>query len=184
MLTGKIVDMRGGRVVLSVGGVGYIVAVRSTLDFTLNSEATLHTHLAVRENALDLYGFTQAEELRMFEELITIPKIGPKTAMQILMQADATTLKQAILTQDPVYLTKMSGIGKKTAEKIVNELKDTFDVPNASHSTSPDSDLVDTLIALGYTVKDVRDALAAIPKKTDDPKKMITDALRYLGGAR
>jgi Holliday junction DNA helicase RuvA len=142
---------------------------------------TLHTHLAVRENALDLYGFVLSEELRMFEELITIPKIGPKTAMQILMQADVGTLKQAIMTGDPVYLTKMSGIGKKTAEKIVAELKESFGGDEfVSSLTHEDTDVMDALLALGYAHKDVRDAIGKVPATVTDTKKRITEALRII----
>lgn len=181
MLTGTVANTRNGRIVLSVGGVGYLVAVRSLFDFTEGSIVTLHTHLAVRENALDLYGFALEAELRMFEELITIPKIGPKTAMQILIQADVQTLKQAILTRDPVYLTKMSGIGKKTAEKIVSELKERFGADAFTESLShEDTDVMDALLALGYAHKDVRDAIAKIPPAVTDTKKRITEALKIV----
>jgi holliday junction DNA helicase RuvA len=180
-LRGTVSGSRGMRIILHVGGVGYLVAVRSVFDFSPGSEITLHTHLAVRENALDLYGFTHVEELTMFEKLITLPKIGPKTAMQILMQSDAATLRHAIMTADPVYLTKMSGISKKTAEKIVSELKDSFDdeltSPTLPHS---DSDVIDALLALGYAHKDVREALAALPPHITDTKKRITEALKIV----
>ena len=79
----------------------------------------IHTHLAVRENALDLYGFTTHDELTMFEQLIKLQKIGPKTAIQILSQASLETLRKAVQTNDATYLSKMSGIGKKSAEKIL-----------------------------------------------------------------
>jgi len=181
MLTGVVCEGRGGRIVLDVHGVGYVIAVRSVFDFSQGSTVTLHTHLAVRENALDLYGFSRIEELRMFEELITIPKIGPKTAMQILMQADVQTLKQAILTHDPVYLTKMSGIGKKTAEKIVAELKESFGAEAFTDSLSnEDTDVMDALLALGYAHKDVRDAILKIPPTITDTKKRITEALKIV----
>ncbi len=181
MLTGIVRGSRGGRIILDVQGVGYLVAVRSVFDFAEGSTLSLHTHLAVRENALDLYGFSLPTELHMFNELITIPKIGPKTAMQILMQADAATLKQAILTQDPVYLTKMSGIGKKTAEKIVAELKDSFGAEAFAESISnEDTDVLDALLALGYTHKDIREALGKIPANVTETKKRITEALKIV----
>lgn len=179
---GTVVAHRGGQVVVRTsGGVGYLVRVRSPFDFPVGTELTLLTHLAVRENALDLYGFREESELTMFETLITIPKIGPKTALQILMQADVATLKQAILTQDPVYLTKMSGIGKKTSEKIVQELKDSFGADAFTESIShEDTDVMDALLALGYAHKDVREALGKISPETVDTKKRITEALRIL----
>lgn len=181
LLTGVVCGSRGGRIVLDVQGVGYLIAVRSVFDFVEGTAATLHTHLAVRENALDLYGFSLPEELRMFEELIELPKIGPKSAMQILMQADVATLKQAIMTQDPVYLTKMSGIGKKTAEKIVSELKDSFGADALTDSISnEDTDVMDALLALGYAHKDVREAIQKLPPHITDTKKRITEALKQV----
>jgi Holliday junction DNA helicase RuvA len=181
MLRGKVTDMRGGRVIIDVGGVGYIVAVRSTLDFTITTETVLHTYLAVRENALDLYGFLTLEELHMFEELIKLPKIGPKSAMQILMQADVATLKKAITTQDSVFLTKMSGIGKKTAEKIVAELKEAFADEIFRESTpSGDHDVIDALMALGYSQKDAREASLKIEPSITDTRKRITAALKIV----
>jgi holliday junction DNA helicase RuvA len=108
------------------------------------------------------------------------PKIGPKTALQILMQADVTTLQKAILSQDPLYLTKTSGIGKKTAEKIVMELKEYFDGSEFTAPVSEDMDVMDALLALGYGHKEVRDALAKLPVTTTDTRKRITEALRML----
>jgi holliday junction DNA helicase RuvA len=180
-LSGKVIGTRGGHVIIDCGGVGYLVSVRSVFDFTEGGSVTLHTHLAVRENALDLYGFLLIEELRMFEELIKLPKIGPKSAMQVLMQADVATLKHAIGTGDPVYLSKMSGIGKKTAEKIVAELKDTFGEEAFTASISrEDTDVMDALLALGYAHKDIREALAKIPPSFTDTKKRITEALKIV----
>lgn len=181
MLTGVVVNIYGGHVVLNVQGVGYILAVRSNVEFPLGETITVHTHLAVRENALDLYGFLLLEELRMFEELIKLPKIGPKSAMQVLMQADVATLKKAITTEDPVFLTKMSGIGKKTAEKIVAELKDAFaDEIFAESTPSGDHDVIDALMALGYAQKDAREASLKISPDVTDTRKRITAALKIV----
>jgi holliday junction DNA helicase RuvA len=180
-LTGLVRGSRGGHVLIDVGGVGYLIAVRSPFDFREGATVTLHTHLAVRENALDLYGFLTSEELRMFEELITIPKIGPKTALQILIQADVATLTKSILSNDPVYLSKMSGIGKKTAEKIVAELKDSFG-DGVREDTIPgeDADVMDALLTLGYAHKDIRAAIGKIPETVTDTKKRITEALKIV----
>jgi holliday junction DNA helicase RuvA len=181
MLTGTVKGDRGGRVLIDVQGVGYLVAVRSVFDFVEGSTVTLQTYLAVRDNALDLYGFTLLDELHMFEELIKLPKIGPKSALQVLMQADVATLRHAIETGDPVYLSKMSGIGKKTAEKIVNELKDVFadDILTSSLPGS-DSDVIDALLALGYSHKDVREAVLKLPPEVTETKKRITESLKLL----
>lgn len=175
--------MHGVFITLDVGGIGYRVAVREPSSFTLDEEVTLHTHLAVRENALDLYGFLTQDELGVFEELIKLPKIGPKSAMQILMQADVPLLLKAVSEQDASYLTKMSGIGKKTAEKIVVELKDVFGdgaLGTAFKGHTTDTDLIDALMALGYTQKDARDALQKLPKDVTDTNERLKLALKNI----
>lgn len=185
-LTGEVVDVRVARIVVHVGGVGYLVSVPHGSDYTLGETTSIHTYLAVRENALDLYGFQILDELSMFEELIKLPKIGPKTALQILSQADLATLVRAIRTDDPTYLSKMSGIGKKSAEKIVVGLKDIFeDNDFGTESTSSnrsDTDVIEALIALGYSERDAREALQNIPADITEIKARITYALKRIQG--
>lgn len=185
-LTGEIIDIRLTHVVLRVGGIGYLIAVTNGSDYVLGSTVELHTHLAVRENALDLYGFQVRDELVMFEQLIKLPKIGPKTALQILSQTNLETLKKAVHTDDPTYLSKMSGIGKKSAEKIVAGLKDILDVGDVITDESPanqsDSDVIDALMALGYTQRDALQAVQKIPTDITDTNTRIKHALKYIGG--
>src|SRR5690606_39527631 len=111
-------------VVVDVNGIGYQVYTSSPASCQLGSPALFFTHLAVRENSLDLYGFFDRDTLEIFELLIELPKIGPKSALQILTAADITLLREAVRNDDPGYLSKLSGIGKKSAEKIVAGLKD------------------------------------------------------------
>ena len=111
-----------GHIVVDVNGIGYLVYTTAKTGVVLGEEILLYTHHAVRENAADLYGFTTLEELSFFELLLTLPKIGPKSALQILSQADVRLLQGAILSQDASHLSKMSGISKKTAEKIRSAL--------------------------------------------------------------
>ena len=124
-LTGTIVHSDLKYIVLDVQGVGYKVAVGPDLLTKLDKKGpiTIWTYLAVREDAMDLYGFFSLAELKFFELLITISGIGPKTAMGILNVASVHSLETAIQTQDTTHLTKVSGIGKKMAEKIVHELE-------------------------------------------------------------
>ena len=122
-LTGEIDDIGENWLVVNVHGVGYLVGTPTLQNhFTENSTITLHTYLAVRETALDLYGFPHKTELEMFELLLGIPKIGPKSALQILCQATPSLLAEAAQKNDGVYLHKLSGIGKKTAENITQYL--------------------------------------------------------------
>ncbi|NCN52743.1 Holliday junction branch migration protein RuvA [Candidatus Parcubacteria bacterium] len=185
-LSGTIIESCAEFVVIEIGGIGYKVAMPAHTHPALGESVRLYTHLAVRENALDLYGFITDDELAMFELLLTLPKIGPKSALQILSQADIKLLHTAIAKQDASYLAKMSGIGKKTAEKIILELKDkmhafTRDDSPAPHIHSGDSDVLDALIALGYTQRDARDVLAVIAEDITETNARIKAALQILG---
>ncbi len=183
-LIGEVVETSPMQIIIDVGGVGYLVSVTNGNGYQNGSTITLHTYLAVRENAMDLYGFEKRDELRMFNELIKIPKIGPKTALQILSQASTEILMQAVRTNDPVYLSKMSGIGKKSAEKIVAGLQDilensVFTETDAASHTG-DTDVVDALITLGYSQRDVVDAVQKIPTDITDINERIKYALKNI----
>lgn len=182
-LEGTVVEVEPLAIVVMVGGIGYRIAVTNSSPFTLDSSVTLHTHLAVRENAQDLYGFISREELHMFNNLIKLPKIGPKTALQILSQADIAILRHAVQTNDPSYLSKMSGIGKKSAEKIVTGLKDVFGddayLPGTTTHTD-DGDVVEALISLGYSQRDALEAVQKIPADVTDTNARIKHALKYV----
>ena len=129
-LTGIVAHRDKSSIILDVKGVGYRIFVSSgtleQLHRQKEGSVSFFTHLSVRENALDLYGFLEQEELHFFEMLISISGIGPKSALGILSIADVETLKQAISSGDSSYLTKVSGIGTKIAKKIVLELNDTI----------------------------------------------------------
>ena len=183
MLTGTVADIRPLHVVLLSNGVGYLVAVKDSARFSHGDQAELHTHLAVRENAMDLYGFDTKDELEMFEQLLRLPKIGPKSAMQILVQADLELLKKSIISGDATYLSKMSGIGKKSAEKIVTGLRDIFEQETAGtpHAlNSSDGDVVDALMALGYSQRDSLNALQKLSPDIADTKDRIKEALKQV----
>lgn len=186
-LRGTLAHIGEGEIVIDVQGVGYLVAVTTQPDNSaLDQNITLHTYLAVRETALDLYGFATLDELEIFQLLLTLPKIGPKSALQILSQADIELLKQAVLNSDATYLSKMSGIGKKTAEKIVSELNEKFadrydpSVTIGQTNGSEASDVIDALVTLGYPLSDARQAVQKLPPNlsTNDAVK---EALRSLG---
>lgn len=191
-IRGKINDTTEGQVVLDVGGVGYLIYVHKNPEhFPLDSEVTLHTHMAVRETAMDLYGFGTRDELELFTILLTIPKVGPKSALQIMQKADIELLKSSVLSEDASHLSKMSGIGKKTAEKIVLGLKDKFehfagaytngasegDLPQAPYTT----DAIDALIALGYPQSDARKSIQKLPPEITTATEAVHAALKELG---
>lgn len=183
MLKGTVADKSAGHIVLDVGGVGYLVAMRGEecAAATLGNPLSLFTYLAVREDALDLYGFTTRDDLRMFELLIDLPKIGPKSALAILSQANLELLTKAISSDDPAYLSKMSGMGKKTAEKIVLGLKDKFEsLGGVSTKDSASGDVMDALIALGYSEREARDAVLRLDPNVTDTNARVKEALRNL----
>jgi Holliday junction DNA helicase RuvA len=166
LVQGEITSVTGSGVVVVVGGLGYLVHTGKKSALLPGDTTTLHTYLAVRETALDLYGFLTETELQCFELLLTIPKIGPKSAMQILEAADVTLIIEAVNLGDAAHLTKLSGIGKKTAEKIVTELKDKIEaLTYATGTATPDThtdaynDAFDTLLTLGYNPVNVRRVL-------------------------
>lgn len=185
-LTGTVAHITDTSIVVDVGDVGYLVALAHPHSLNLDESVSLWTHLAVRETALDLYGFLTLDELEIFELLITLPKIGPKSAMTIMHQADIVLLKQAVANDDAGYLAKMSGIGKKTAEKIVMELKDKFELIGGSEhtasttSTGHHSDTIDALISLGYPERDARQAVKNLPPEIENTNDALREALRVL----
>lgn len=188
MISGTLLQILPQGVVVDVAGVGYLVATPYTSNPTIGEKLTLHTYLAVRETALDLYGFQEQDELELFELLLTLPKIGPKSALQILAQANLPLLKTAILNNDPEHLSKMSGIGKKTAEKIVTGLKDRFtDIAVAEHQAenTHTTDAIDALVALGYPQSDARKIIQQQQNthphfSTND---LVREALKMLGSS-
>jgi Holliday junction DNA helicase RuvA len=186
-LTGSIVHSDLKSVVLDVNGVGYKVSISPDVFTKLDKDVpvTFWTYLAVRENALDLYGFLSLSELNFFELLITISGIGPKTAMGILSVASVHSLETAIETEDTSHLTKISGIGKKVAEKIVMELKGKVIVTNKSaeqtQTMKNDSDVLEALKSLGYSPTEARDALKQLPKTLTKTNEKIREALKILG---
>lgn len=187
-LTGVIVHTDSKFVVLDVQGVGYKIFTTVDIITKLSKDEkkiTLWTYLAVRENAMDLYGFLSIAELNFFELLITISGIGPKTAMGILNCASVHSLETAIQTGDTSHLIKVSGIGKKIAEKIVRELKDKFETvahtPESEKAMRNDSDALEALKSLGYSQNESRDVLKKLPKTIVKTNDKLREALKILG---
>lgn len=171
-------------VVVNAHGVGYkvFVSTDTALDVTVGAEIFFWTHLAVKENALDLYGFLDKDTLDTFELLITISGIGPKTALGILNVTTPSLLRQAVGSGDTSYLTKVSGIGKKNAEKIIIELRDKITTTSEDCHTSlrGESDVLEALLSLGYSDRDARDVLKKIPKDISGTSERVKSALKLL----
>ncbi len=170
--------------VVDISGVGYkvLVTTETALDVTPSSPIFLWTHLVVRETSLELFGFLDKETLNVFELLITIPGIGPKSALSILNVATPSTLRQAVASEDTTYLTRVSGIGKKNAEKIVLELKDKLKITKEDRGLDmrSEGDALEALVSLGYNERDAREALKRVPKETEGASERVKAALKLL----
>jgi Holliday junction DNA helicase RuvA len=181
-IEGKILLKEARFAVVDVGGIGYKVflSVMGVAKVGVGESEKFWTHLHVREDAMDLYGFLEKDELEFFENLISISGIGPKSALGILSLAPVGTLRRAISSGDTSYLTKISGIGRKTAEKIVLELKDKFanEKEKMGVETEHDSDILDALISLGYTQKEAREMVQRIPRDIKGRENRLKEALR------
>lgn len=186
-LEGKIKNKGNGFVVLLVNSIGYKVFVNGAVfdECNIGDEREFYTYQNVREDALDLYGFKSMEELELFELLITISGIGPKGAIGVLAIASVGDIKDTIARGDSSLLVKVSGIGKKTAERVVLELGDKVGSlvsgDGLSSGGSIGGDEIDALIALGYSMPQARDALREVDSKIIDSGERIREALKKLG---
>jgi holliday junction DNA helicase RuvA len=158
-------------VVVDVNGVGYEVSVPMSTFYNLpalGQRVKLLTHLVVREDAHHLFGFLSVEERAAFRLLVRISGVGPRTALAILSGLSVTELAQAIGLQSSALLVKVPGIGKKTAERVLLELKGKLgpDLSSPAVGSEARSDIVQALIALGYSERDANTALKALPADT------------------
>jgi Holliday junction DNA helicase RuvA len=186
-LTGKISHKTERFIILDVAGVGYKVFVSTEALKLLTAKSyqlpvvSFWTHLVVREGVLDLYGFVNKQELDFFELLIGISGIGPKSALAILSLAPPATLEKAIAAGDSSYLTKVSGIGRKSAEKIIVELRDKIgSLEIGGENLDSEGDAVEALQSLGYNLREAREALRQLPAEITDTGAKIKAALKLL----
>lgn len=165
-IQGKVSYKGTNFIILEVNGVGYKVFIIPTLLATTKTDQDLKlfTLTYVREDQITLYGFTTMEELQFFELLLTVSGVGPKSAIGIMSLADINMLKSAIVSEDPSVFTKVSGIGRKTAERVIVELKEKLKTETQSAPIAREhSDALDALISLGYSGQQARGALKDLP---------------------
>ncbi len=189
-LTGKILEKNPPEVLLEVGGIGYEVLCSMPTFYTMENKdkLTLYTHFHVKEDAQTLYGFISKDEKTIFRELIRVNGVGPKVALAILSHLDITTLISAVANDDDVLLTKTPGIGKKTAQKLIVELKDRLakleliNINNQtlvlSNSNPNTSKALSALQALGFKVKEAEKMLSAITDSSLSTEQLIRLALQ------
>lgn len=175
-LSGKLTAKNPPQILVEVGGVGYEVDVPMSTFYALPStggSVTLFTHLVVREDAHILYGFASAEERSAFRQLIKVSGIGPRTALSVLSGMSVADLAQSIALQDAGRLVKIPGIGRKTAERLLLELKGKLADAVGEPATAGGADVVNALVALGYSDKE---ALVAV--KGLAPDMPLAEAIR------
>lgn len=168
--------------VIEVAGVGFKVWVPSSvLDGASAGHALfLHTHLIVREDALTLFGFGTEEQRALFELLLTVQGVGPRLALAVLSALSPDVLRRAVANEQPDVFSRVRGVGKKTAEKIVFTLKDklgaAFSLAGVAAASDVDTEVIAALTALGYSVVEAQAAVQAIPK--DASAQTVEDRIR------
>lgn len=186
-LRGRLINKGLNYAIIETANIGYQVFCGETLlnDLRLDSEVEIYTHHHIREEVNDLYGFKTLEDLELFELLLTVSGVGPKSALGILSIATSSDIKEAIIRGDANLLTKVSGIGKKTAERLVLELKNKIirsgGIPTTINSVSlGGSDEIDALMSLGYSLSEARAALNAVEPSLTDSGERVKAALKKM----
>jgi len=189
-LTGLLIESGPGQLLLDVGGVGYEVEISlTTYAQVLETEGpvTVHTHLVVRDDAHLLYGFASIGEREMFRTLIKVNGVGPRMALGILSGLDSASFARAVTGNDVKALTALPGVGKKTAERLIIEMRDkvdSFDVSGSDNlSTITNSVIEDAesaLIGLGYRPQEAARAVSRVSDPAEDVESLIRQALKLL----
>ncbi len=183
-LLGTITEKLDTSVIIDVQGVGYEVSISApdAEAINLNDCIKFYTYHALRENSEELYGFSSLAAKKMFEMLISVNGIGPKAAMNILSLGTPEEVRNAIANTDAAFISKASGVGKKSAERVIVDLRDKVGIPSHYGATTtkfsisaapPHDEALDALIALGFPLKEATAALADI-----DPNLSVEDRIR------
>ncbi|MCO1600149.1 Holliday junction branch migration protein RuvA [Desulfosporosinus nitroreducens] len=193
MLRGKVWEIQSDRLVLDVQGTGYLLTVPYGLlaKAQPGQELVVYTHVVMREDDLSLYGFSSFEEKQLFLQMLSVSGIGPKAAISLLSTFGAVQIESAIVSENLNLLTKVPGIGKKTAQRLILELKEkfkghsTFPIGESSFSESSShthSETVQTLLALGFGLDEARQAVGQIQKDSGEltTEEQVKKALRLL----
>lgn len=176
-LHGTIRFRESRAVIVDVNGVGYRVFVsRALLKRREGEPVDVFTHHHVTSDAADLYGFATSDELGLFQSLLKVSGVGPKSALAILSDIPAAQVRTAIINSDPAPFTRVTGVGKKTAERIILELSGTL----VQHGITAGDDALDALERLGYTRREATEALKSVGNEVADVRERIRSALRAL----
>ncbi len=180
-ISGIIISSTDRYILVENNGIAYRVfaTAETLLKHALNAPVTLWTSHIIREDAQELYGFETTRDQELFELLLNVSGIGPRSALGVMNVATIGTIARAVHTNDVGYLTKISGIGKKTAEKIILELRDKLPAHDITADDSSSRDVIDALIALGYSESQARETLRSLDASLDTQTK-IRESLRIL----
>lgn len=184
-LKGKIILRDGNYVLVEVGGVGYRVLVPSKVATSNEDNVYLFIYTHIKEDALDLFGFSEITDLKLFENLISVSGVGPKTAMATFSFSDRESIVRAVLEGDVDFFTKIPRLGKKNAQKIIIELRNKFGDDSNFDLNEPESaenaEIIQALVAFGFSAKESRNVLKKIDKNVKTTEEKIKMALKYLG---
>ena len=185
-VSGDVVEKFVNSIIIDVTGVGYEVQVSSP-DFdevSLNDHVKFHTYHHIREQSQELFGFSSLAAKKLFELLITVQGIGPKAALAILSLGKSELVRNAIANGDVSFITKASGVGKKSAERVIVDLSDKVGLPTYYESGAPmhieldtNDEALEALMALGYSLNDATKALDGIDPQLPTAKR-VTEALK------
>lgn len=186
-IIGKIIDKQNQKAtILTSGGVGYEVRVAPIvyLELEIGSETNFYTYLAVRENALELYGFQALSERDLFMKFLEVSGVGPKTALHLLSLGTVNEISGAIARGDVNYLTKVSGVGRKTAERIVVELREkvrSSEFGTQGGETSENlGEVIDALVSLGYSKEEAREVVKSLDADGKTSEQLVREALKRM----
>jgi Holliday junction DNA helicase RuvA len=190
-LTGKVAKKASAYALIEVGGVGFRLSMSTPSLAALpaeGDEVTLHTYLHVREEELSLFGFESDDERAIFERLISVSGVGPKVALAILSALSPDALKRALAAEDSEITSSVPGIGKKTAQRLIIELKDKLDLPDLSPAGGGPEPAAagaarDALLSMGFSPGEAAVALRDAPAGAT-AEQLLKLALRALGGGR
>lgn len=181
-LDGTIKAVRKNFIIVMTDYVGYKVFVtpQILMHVEIGQKISLYTYTYVREDMLALYGFSTLGELEFFEMLLGVSGIGPKMALAIMSVGDLEVIKSGIANKDVEVFTQVSGVGRRTAERLIVDLKEKIGEARTGESAGGHADVIDVLMALGYSRTEAREALAAVPVEVKESEEKIRFALRSL----
>lgn len=182
-ITGKVIEREEKAFIVDVGGVGYRVLVGSALRERVRkgSQVSLRIHHHITDSSQELYGFQDGKEQECFELLMTVPSIGARLARNVLNTVSPGTLEQAIVTEDLTLLTKVSGVGRRTAERIITELKEKIQSMSIRPGISGtiQYETIEALVSLGFSLTQAREKVRSLPQTVKSVEEAVKAVLKH-----